>query len=48
MVKQRQREQLWVWLDDPAFGSLQHIGTLSRGNRGSISFAYNAEWLNHA
>ncbi len=48
MVKQRQREQLWVWLDDPAFGSLQHIGTLSRGNRGSISFAYNSEWLNHA
>ncbi len=48
MTKLRQREQLWVWLDDPAFGSLQHIGTLSQGSRGSISFAYNAEWLSHA
>ncbi len=48
MTKQQQREQLWVWLDDPAFGSLQHIGTLSKGSRGSISFAYNAEWLNYA
>ena len=48
MANQRQREQLWVWLDDPAFGALQHIGTLSKGNRGSISFAYAGEWLNHA
>jgi len=31
MANQRQREQLWVWLDDPAFGALQHIGTLSKG-----------------
>ena len=41
-------EQIWVWLDDPAFGPLQHIGTLSRGNRGSVRFAYNKTWLMHA
>ena len=41
-------EQIWVWLDDPAFGPLQHIGTLSRGDRGSVRFAYNKTWLMHA
>lgn len=42
------RKQIWVWLDDPAFGPLQQIGTLSRGDRGSVSFAYEADWLEHA
>lgn len=41
-------EQIWVWLDDPAFGPLQHIGTLSRGDRGSVRFAYEPAWLKHA
>ncbi len=41
-------DQVWVWLDDPAFGSLQHIGTLSRGERGSIRFAYEQSWLQHS
>ena len=41
-------EQVWVWLDDPAYGSLQQIGTLSRGDRGSIRFSYEAGWLDHA
>jgi len=41
-------EQVWVWLDDPAYGSLQQIGTLSRGDRGSIRFSYEADWLDHA
>jgi serine/threonine-protein kinase HipA len=41
-------EQLWVWLDDPAFGPLRHIGTLSRGERGSVRFAYEPSWLRHA
>ncbi len=41
-------EQIWVWLDDPAFGSLQQIGTLSRGDRGSVRFAYDPKWLQHA
>lgn len=41
-------EQIWVWLDDPSFGPLQHIGTLSRGDRGSVRFAYNQTWLRQA
>ena len=41
-------EQLGVWLDDPAFGPLQKIGTLSLGDRGSVRFAYLPAWLNHA
>ena len=41
-------EQIWVWLDDPAFGPLQHIGILSRGDRGSVRFAYEPTWLKHA
>lgn len=41
-------EQIWVWLDDPAFGALQHIGILYRGDRGSVRFAYNPAWLKHA
>jgi serine/threonine-protein kinase HipA len=41
-------ESLWVWLDDPAFGPLQQIGTLSRGDRGSVRFAYEPSWLKHA
>lgn len=47
MVKAKS-EQTWVWLDDPAFGSLQHIGTLSRGDRGSVRFAYEPVWLKYA
>lgn len=41
-------DQLDVWLDDPSFGPLQKIGTLSRGDRGSIRFAYYPAWLDHA
>ena len=41
-------EQIWVWLDDPAFGPLQRIGTLSRGDRGSVRFAYDQDWLKRA
>lgn len=48
MAKAPGRDQLWVWLDDPAFGPLQRIGTLSRGERGSVSFAYRGEWLDYA
>src|SRR6056297_2734503 len=40
-----QSDSIWVWLDDPAFGPLQRIGTLSRGDRGSVRFAYDATWL---
>ncbi len=48
MAKAAHREQLWVWLDDPAFGPLQQIGILFRGDRGSVCFAYDPDWLAHA
>ncbi|MBA4386919.1 MAG: type II toxin-antitoxin system HipA family toxin [Verrucomicrobia bacterium] len=41
-------ERIWVWLDDPAYGPLQKIGTLSRGDRGSVRFSYEPGWLKHA
>jgi serine/threonine-protein kinase HipA len=41
-------EQIWAWLDDPSFGPLQRIGTLSRGDRGSVRFAYDPAWLKQA
>lgn len=41
-------DHIWVWLDDPSFGPLQQIGTLSRGDRGSVRFAYEPKWLKHA
>lgn len=41
-------DDIWVWLDDRAFGPLQQIGTLSRGDRGSVRFSYSTEWLKHA
>lgn len=43
-----QTEQIWVWLDDPCFGPLQRIGALSRGDRGSVRFAYEPAWLKKA
>ncbi|HBA72081.1 MAG: HipA domain protein [Geobacteraceae bacterium GWC2_55_20] len=43
-----QGEQIWVWLDDPSFGPLQRIGTLFRGDRGSVRFAYDPVWLKKA
>lgn len=45
MTKAIPREQLWVWMNDPAFGPLQQIGTLSKGERGSVSFSYQPDWL---
>lgn len=43
-----QGEQVWVWLDDPSFGPLHRIGSLSRGERGSVRFAYDPSWLKKA
>lgn len=40
-------EQLLVWLDDPAYGPLQEIGSLFRGERGTIRFVYDRDWLRH-
>lgn len=48
MAKTAEREHLWVWLDDPTFGPLQRIGILSKGDRGSVSFAYDPDWLAQA
>ena len=44
-MAKREKEQVWVWLDDPAFGSLQQIGTLFRGARGNVRFVYEPTWL---
>ncbi len=44
-MAKHEEEKVWVWLDDPAFGSLQQIGTLSRGARGSVRFVYKPAWL---
>lgn len=40
-------EQLAVWLDDPAFGALSRIGTLSRSGLDSVRFSYESAWLQH-
>lgn len=38
-------ESLEVWLDDPAFGSLAHLGRLHRVGRESVRFEYSPLWL---
>lgn len=40
-------ERLAVWLDDPAFGPLTRIGTLSRSGLESVRFSYDKDWLAH-
>lgn len=47
-MAQPDSDKIWVWLDDPAYGPLQQIGTLSRGDRGSVRFAYEPSWLKYA
>jgi serine/threonine-protein kinase HipA len=46
MVKAK-GEHMWVWLDDPTFGPLQHIGKLYLGDKGSVRFEYEQGWLVH-
>ncbi len=41
-------EEIWVWIDDPAFGPLQRIGSLSHGDRGSVRFSYEPAWRKYA
>jgi serine/threonine-protein kinase HipA len=48
MMAKKDRDMVWVWLDDPAFGPLQHIGSLSKGDRGSVSFEYEPAWIERA
>lgn len=38
-------EGLEVWLDDPAFGALAHLGRLHRVGRESVRFEYSPLWL---
>ena len=45
MATKKQQPSLNVWLDDPAFGPLQHIGTLHRIGRDGVRFTYAKEWL---
>lgn len=48
MAKLSSQDHLQVYLDDPAFGPLSNIGTLTRGDRGSIRFTYIHSWLDQA
>ncbi len=41
------QDALAVWLDDPAFGSLSRIGTMSRAGIDSVRFSYESSWLKH-
>src|SRR4051812_40587125 len=36
---------LKVWLDDPAFGALQEIGSLHKVGPGQFRFRYDPGWL---
>ena len=36
---------LKVWLDDPAFGALQEIGSLNKVGPGQFRFRYDPGWL---
>lgn len=44
-TNKKQQPSLQVWLDDPAFGGLQHIGTLHKIGQDGVRFAYAKEWL---
>lgn len=48
MAKLSSQDQLLVFLDDPGFGPICNIGTLTRGDRGSIRFTYNQSWLDQS
>ena len=45
MATKRHQLRLKVWLDDPAFGPLQQIGTLHKVGQGGVRFAYTETWL---
>lgn len=38
-------DALEVWLDDPTFGALTHLGRLYRSGRDSVRFEYSHLWL---
>ena len=41
-------EGLEVWLDDPTFGPLTHLGRLHRAGQDSVRFEYSPLWLKNA
>jgi serine/threonine-protein kinase HipA len=41
------QDSLEVWLDDRAFGNICPIGTLHRGDKGSVRFVYTSQWRMH-
>lgn len=41
-------EGLEVWLDDPTFGPLTHLGRLHRSGQESVRFEYSPLWLKNA
>jgi serine/threonine-protein kinase HipA len=45
MATKKPQPRLKVWLDDPAFGPLQQIGTLYKVGHGGVRFTYSATWL---
>jgi serine/threonine-protein kinase HipA len=45
MATRKPQPRLKVWLDDPAFGPLQQIGTLHKVGYDGVRFAYTATWL---
>ncbi|CAN5873090.1 type II toxin-antitoxin system HipA family toxin [soil metagenome] len=47
MATKKNQPSLKVWLDDPAFGPLQQIGTLFKVNNDGVRFRYAKEWLDN-
>jgi len=47
-MNKTKEDQVLVWLDDPNFGPLQQIGTLTRVGHGRMRFAYCSAWLKNA
>lgn len=45
MTTRRLQPSLKVWLDDPAFGPLQHIGLLHKVGSNAVRFTYAHAWL---
>lgn len=45
MATKKPQPRLKVWLDDPAFGPLQQIGTLHKVGHGGVRFAYTETWI---
>ena len=45
MATKKLQPGLKVWLDDPAFGPLQHIGKLHKIGNDGVRFTYAQEWL---